>query len=115
MVSFLQVNLRDAFGNPAKDLGESTIYFYSPHLRYARVPISDTELIFEVSAEKAVATAPVWVQRVIPSGLHATVYSYASGLPKAHFLASTLDLPCYMCFPAEPGQSYIYRFVFRTF
>ena len=66
------MNLRDAFGVPAKDLGESTIYFYSPHLRYARVPISDTELFFEVSAEKAVATAPYDVT-VVPSAACASL------------------------------------------
>lgn len=109
--SFLKVILRDTFGNAANYMGNSTIHVYSPDLVHARAPVSDTVLMYEVSSTKVNLAAPVWIQRLTPFGLFATAYSYSSKVPEAHFLASSLDLPCSNCFVARPGQSYTYRFV----
>lgn len=111
--NLLQVNLRDTFGNAAVFLGDAKINIYSPDLRHVPVAQSDAGLVFELTSEKAVRAAQVWVQLLNPSGLHATVYSYYSQKPQAQFSAPSLDLPCSNCsFVAAPGQSYTYRFEF---
>jgi hypothetical protein len=112
--SFLQVNLLDDFGNAASYFGQSRIHLHSPNLLSSPVRVSDTERAYEISSRKATKAAQVWVQRLIPSGLYATAYSYPSGSPQAQYMASSLDLPCVDCFHAWPGQSYIYRFVHRV-
>ena len=108
------MNLRDAFGNAAKYHGDSKIHLHSPELLQRTFSVSDTELAYELSSTKVIRSVQVWVQRLIPSGLHATVYSGSFNAPYSQYLTSSLDLPCNNCLTPLRGN-YTYRFITSGF